>query len=230
MLKIENLNKKYKYNNILEDVNVQIQKGGIVGIVGRNGSGKTTLINCIAGFQTFSGKIIFKNKKIKHNFSYVSDKRELFYLTIKENIAFYKNVFSDFNKARFDEISKEFNLDIDKKLLDLSNGENAKLKLALALSRDTDLYFLDEPFNGLDPIFKDSMIDLIISYIDVNNKIIFIASHDLDLIERLIDSVIIINKNKVEYIDDLEKFREKNGESLLSWYKHNMKGTDEIEK
>lgn len=132
---------------------------------------------------------------------------------------FYQSQFSDFQTEQAYKLLNEMQLDPEKKIKKLSKGNRGRLKIVLALSRRASVILLDEPFSGLDPMVRDSIVNSLVSYIDFEQQIVVIATHE---IETLLDEVIILaNGEKVEQ-RDVEDIREQEGMSVLQWFKSKM--------
>jgi ABC-2 type transport system ATP-binding protein len=228
LLKIENLNKKY-YNKIaLKNINLSLEQGKIYGLLGPNGSGKTTLMKVIAGLHNqTSGNVILNHQalsyKTKANISYMPTENFLYEsFKVKDAVKFYTDMYSDFQEANAYKILKEINVDTEFKISKLSSGLVGKLKIALALSRNVDLYMLDEPLNGVDVLSRDVIMDLITrSYSET--KTFIISTHLVSEIEKILDSVIFLKDGNVELSGDAEELRLSRELSIEGIYKEVFK-------
>ena len=146
---------------------------------------------------------------------------DMFYetFTVKETIDFTASQFADFNREKAQELLKEMKLDARKKVKSLSKGNRGRLKLVTTLARDTDVILLDEPFSGLDPMVRDSIVKSLLQYIDFENQILLIATHEINEIEPLLDEAIAIYYGSVIGQEDVEALREEQGLSVLQWFK-----------
>lgn len=228
LLKIENLNKKYYNKTALNNVNLTLEQGKIYGLLGPNGSGKTTLMKVIAGLhKQTSGQVLVKNEllsyKTKANISYMPTENFLYdSFKVKDAVKFYRDMYDDFQEEKAFEILKEINVDLEFKISKLSSGLVGKLKVALALSRNVELYMLDEPLNGVDVLSRDVIMDLIIrSYAE--NKTIVISTHLVSEIERILDSVIFLKDGVLELAGDAEELRSTRELSIEGIYKEVFK-------
>ena len=169
LVEIKDLSKTYGKKDALKNINLTITNGKIIGLLGKNGAGKTTLIKLINDLLTpTTGEILINGKKIG-----VESKRVISYLPertyLNKNMKVYEviNLFSDFydnfdsNKAK--KLLKDLDLDIDQKLSKMSKGMQEKVQLVLVMSRNADLYILDEPLGGVDPATRDYILDTILS-------------------------------------------------------------------
>lgn len=113
-------------------------------------------------------------------------------------------------------------LNPEKKIKKLSKGNRGRLKIVLALARRADVIVLDEPFSGLDPMVRDSIVNSLVSYIDFEQQIVVIATHEIDEIETLLDEVIILANGEKVAQREVEDIREQEGMSVLQWFKSKM--------
>jgi ABC-2 type transport system ATP-binding protein len=229
VIKFEQVSKKYGRDYGLEDVSFTLEKGKIYGLIGPNGSGKSTTLKLMAGLVHPSKGTIQINgstvdRKIAREVAYLSE-LDIFYqpFKVKDMIDFYASQFDDFQMERAMELLQFMKLDSVKKLKELSKGNRGRLKLVLALARDTSVLLLDEPFSGLDPMVRDSIVKGLLSYIDFENQTVVIATHEIDEIEPLLDEVIAIQNGKVIGQHNVEELREIKGLSIIEWMKQTFK-------
>lgn len=228
LLKIENLNKKYYNKSALNNVNLTLEQGKVYGLLGPNGSGKTTLMKVIAGLhKQTSGQVLLKDEplsyKTKAGISYMPTENFLYdSFKVKDAIKFYSDMYEDFKEEYALEILKEINVDTEFRISKLSSGLVGKLKVALALSRDVDLYMLDEPLNGVDVLSRDIILDLINrSYSE--HKTIVVSTHLVSEIERILDSVVFLKDGSVALAGDAEELRISKELSIEGIYKEVFK-------
>lgn len=228
LLKTVNLNKKYYNKTALNNINLNLEQGKIYGLLGPNGSGKTTLMKIIAGLhKQTSGEVFLKNEplsyKTKASLSYMPTENFLYdSFKVKDAVKFYADMYEDFQEETALSILKEINVDTEFKISKLSSGLVGKLKVALALSRDVDLYMLDEPLNGVDVLSRDVIMELITkSYSE--NKTIIVSTHLVSEIEKVLDSVILLKDGTVELSGDAEELRLSRGTSIEGIYKEVFK-------
>ncbi|AWM16247.1 ABC transporter ATP-binding protein [Bacillus inaquosorum] len=225
---LEHVSKKYGRQTAVNDVSITLSSGRIYGLIGPNGSGKSTTLKMMAGllFPT-SGLVKADEKPVTRDMvrqtAYLTE-LDMFYphFTVKDMVNFYQSQFPDFQIEQAYKLLNEMQLDPKKKIKKLSKGNRGRLKIVLALARRASVILLDEPFSGLDPMVRDSIVNSLVSYIDFEQQIVVIATHEIDEIETLLDEVIILaNGEKVEQ-RDVEDIREQEGMSVLQWFKSKM--------
>ncbi len=228
LLKIENLGKKYYNKTALNEINITMEKGKIYGLLGPNGSGKTTLMKVIAGLhKQTSGNVLINGEPLsfrtKAKISYMPTENYMYGdFKVKNILKFYKDMYEDFQEDTAIKILKDIKVDTDFKVSKLSSGLIGKLKVALTLSRSTDLYMLDEPLNGVDVLSRDIIMDLITKSYN-ENKTIIISTHLVSEIEKILDSVIFLKEGNIELNGDAEELRLSRGMSVEGIYKEVFK-------
>ena len=212
LLEIKDLNKSFDNKNILENINLEITSGRIVGLLGKNGAGKTTLIKLINALLTpTSGEIFINGKRIgvesKKAISYLPERTYLNkQMKVSEVINYFEDFYTDFDTKKAKKLLKDLDLDINQKLSKMSKGMQEKVQLVLVMSRNADLYVLDEPLGGVDPATRDYILDTILSNFNENSTII-ISTHLIADIERILDEVVFIDKGKIILQSDADKLR-----------------------
>lgn len=219
LLNIKKLNKDFDDKHILKDINLKIQSGRIIGLLGKNGMGKTTLIKLINDLLTpTSGEILIKGNKpgieSKRIISYLPERTYLDKsMTIGEILKYFEEFYENFNKDKAIKLLKDLDLDINLKVNKMSKGMQEKLQLILVMSRDAELYILDEPLGGVDPATRDYILDTILSNFNEGASII-ISTHLISDIERILDEVIFIDKGKIILQSSTDELRKKEGTSI----------------
>lgn len=214
ILKITNLNKKYpKFE--LKDVSFSILPGQIMGFIGRNGAGKTTTLKCIMNLiHHDSGKIELFDKDMD-KYELENKQRVGFMLseihyypnkTIKQLSDVTEKFYKKFNKENFYELCKYFNVDINKKIEELSSGMKVKYSLALALSHEADLLILDEPTSGLDPVSRDEILDLFKQIVKNKDRSILFSTHITSDLDNCASDITYIHDGKIVYSGKKEDF------------------------
>ena len=219
ILECKNVCKEFDKKKILDNVNLKIDSGKIVGLLGKNGAGKSTLIKLINDLLTLdSGEILFKGKKVgiysKLHISYLPERTYLDKdMKVFEVFDLFKDFYEDFNMEKAKKLLKDLDLDINGKISKMSKGMQEKLQLILVMSRDADLYILDEPLGGVDPATRDYILDTILSNFKKGSSII-ISTHLISDIERILDDVIFIDKGKTILTSSADDLRQKENKSI----------------
>ena len=219
LLEINDLNKSFDNKEILKDINLSIQRGKIIGLLGKNGVGKTTLIKLINDLLTpTSGEILIKGKKIgvetKKVISYLPERTYLNkQMKVSEVISYFEDFYDNFDSEKAKKLLKDLDLDINQKLTKMSKGMQEKVQLVLVMSRNADLYVLDEPLGGVDPATRDYILDTILSNFNENASVI-ISTHLISDIEKILDEVIFIDKGQIVLQSDADKLRNKENASI----------------
>ncbi len=219
ILVCQNLVKNYKSVYALNNINLEIGRGRIVGLLGPNGSGKTTLIKLANGLLTpTSGRLLISGfepgVETKKIVSYLPDHNYLnSWMTVEQIINYFMDFYADFQPARAYDMLAKLGIDPKFKLKTLSKGTKEKVSLILVMSRRASLYLLDEPIAGVDPATRDYILSTIISNYDQNASII-ISTHLIADIEQVLDDVIFLNNGQVVLAGTVDEIREKNGKSV----------------
>ncbi|MED4740182.1 ABC transporter ATP-binding protein [Bacillus subtilis] len=221
-IKLEHVSKKYGRHTAVNDVSITLSSGRIYGLIGPNGSGKSTTLKMMAGllFPT-SGFVKVDEEQVTREMvrqtAYLTE-LDMFYPMVN----FYQSQFPDFQTEQAYKLLNEMQLNPEKKIKKLSKGNRGRLKIVLALARRADVIVLDEPFSGLDPMVRDSIVNSLVSYIDFEQQIVVIATHEIDEIETLLDEVIILANGEKVAQREVEDIREQEGMSVLQWFKSKM--------
>ncbi|MEH7355179.1 ABC transporter ATP-binding protein [Neobacillus drentensis] len=227
-VKLRNVSKRYGKDFSLKNVSLTFETGKIYGLLGPNGSGKSTTLKMIAGLvYPNNGKVEVDaeevTRKICKKVAYLTE-LDMFYpsFTVGNMIEFYASQFSDFDMEIAEQLLIDMKLDRAKKIKQLSKGNRGRLKLVLTLSRKSPVLLLDEPFSGLDPMVRDSIVKSLLSYINFEEQTVIIATHEIDEIEPLLDEVIVIFQGDIIGQKNVETLREEEGLSVLEWFKSTM--------
>jgi len=228
LLECKNVTKKFDKKVVLDNINLKIEKGKIYGLLGKNGVGKSTLIKLINDLLTIDeGEILFNNKPIgvfsKSHISYLPERTYLDKdMKVESVIKYFEEFYEDFNTKKAYKLLKDLDLDKDKKISKMSKGMQEKLQLILVMSRDAELYILDEPLGGVDPATRDYILDTILSNFKEGSSVI-ISTHLISDIERILDNVIFIDKGKIVLTEDADKLREKEKSSIDEIFRRSFK-------
>ena len=219
LIETKDLSKRFDNKVILDKINIKIPSGKIVGLLGKNGAGKSTLIKLINDLVTpTSGEILIKGNKVgvesKKVISYLPERTYLNKnMRVVEVIKYFKDFYDDFNVDKAEKLLKDLDLDINTKLTKMSKGMLEKVQLVLVMSREADLYILDEPLGGVDPATRDYILDTILSNFSENASVI-ISTHLISDIEKILDEVIFIDKGKIVLQSEADKLRNKEKSSI----------------
>ena len=219
LLECKNIYKDYGKKQVLKDVNLKIPRGKIVGLLGKNGIGKTTLIKLINDLLTpTSGEILVNGREVgiesKKIISYLPERTYLDKsMTIKQTLKYFTDFYDNFDIEKAKRLIKDLDLEIDTKISKMSKGMQEKLQLILVMSRNAELYILDEPLGGVDPATRDYILDTILNNFNEDASVI-ISTHLISDIERILDEVIFIDKGKIILSSDADKLREKEKGSI----------------
>jgi ABC-2 type transport system ATP-binding protein len=218
-LRVNGLSKRYP-GFTLSDVSFGLERGTVMGFIGRNGAGKTTTIKLImglickdAGSVEILGREMGKDgSETREKIGFVYDEHGFYGgMTVRTigrmTAPFYRN----WNPEEFARLVKEFGLDPSRKAGELSRGQRTKLALALALSHGAELLVMDEPTSGLDPVFRSELIDILYRIIQDERKSIFFSTHNTTDLERIADHITFIEDGKIIFSDSkdalLERYR-----------------------
>ncbi|VEU81073.1 ABC transporter ATP-binding protein [Haploplasma axanthum] len=223
ILKCSNLSKNYGNVEALKNCNIELKRGRIVGLLGPNGSGKTTLIKLINGLLVpTNGELLVDGKKIgvetKKVISYLPERTYLDpNVKVYEMFEYFKDFYVDFDINRARTLLHELGMKEDSRIKDLSKGMKEKVQLILVMSRNADLYILDEPIAGVDPASRDYILDTILNNLNKDATLI-ISTHLIYEIERILDDVIIIRDGNILYQGETKALLEEHG-SLDEWFR-----------
>ncbi len=219
ILDCHGLVKRYGAVPALNGVDLTIQPGRIVGLLGPNGSGKTTLIKLANGLLVpTAGEILIDGKapgkESRAAVSYLPERNSLpLWMTIQQLQNFYADFYGDFQADRCREMLDRLELHPTQKLKQLSKGNREKVQLILTMSRKAKLYLLDEPIGGVDPAARDYILDTIIRNYDPDAAVI-ISTHLIADVEQVLDEVVFIDRGQIRLHNTVDEIRAENGVSV----------------
>lgn len=219
ILECRNLVKSYGNKLALEGIDLSMKRGRIVGLLGPNGSGKSTLIKLANGLLTpTSGELLINGNKpgieTKKIVSYLPERTYLAdWMRVSDIINFFKDFYEDFNVEKAYDMLSKLNINANDKLKTMSKGTKEKVQLILVMSREAELYFLDEPIAGVDPAARDYILNTIISNYNENATVV-ISTHLISDIEQILDDVIFISYGKIYLSKSVDEIREEEGKSV----------------
>ena len=219
LVECKKLCKSYDEKQVLKDVSLKIPRGKIIGLLGKNGTGKTTLIKLINDLLTpTSGEIFINGKKpgveSKDIIAFLPERTYLDReMSVKDAIKYFEEFYTNFDKQKAIKLLKDLDLDINSKISKMSKGMQEKLQLILVMSRNAELYILDEPLGGVDPATRDYILDTILSNFCEGASVI-ISTHLIADIERILDEVIFIDKGEIVLTSSADELRNKENASI----------------
>ena len=216
---LDHVTKNYGHEVALMDVSLNIQPGRIIGLLGPNGSGKTTIIKLInVLLQPSLGNIYIHGQlpspASKKVVSYLPDTTYLNEnMKIIDAINYFQDFYADFNVQRAYQLLNDLHLHPNQKLNSLSKGNKEKVQLILVMSREADLYVLDEPIGGVDPAARDYILRTIIQNRRPNSSVL-ISTHLIADIEQVLDEAIFINQGRILLHENTTVMRNQYGKSI----------------
>ena len=228
ILECKGLSKRFGRIQALEDINLSIEPGRVVGLLGPNGSGKTTLIKLANGLLTpTAGAILIDGrapgKESKALVSYLPDKEYLpDWMSARQLMDFFADFYADFDRERAGEMLTRLGIDESMRIKQMSKGTREKVQLILVMSRQAKLYLLDEPIGGVDPATRDYILDTIIRNYNPSAAVV-ISTHLIADVEQVLDDVIFIQNGHVALQSSVDEIREENGKSVDAYFREVFK-------
>ena len=221
MLEIKNLHKGYNNRPVIHGINICINRGEIHGLIGSNGAGKTTLLKCAAGIYKpaqgtvqYDEKDIYDNSEVKAKVAYVSEQLDFINIYSVAGMAiYYQNFYDTFSRKKFDDLVKRFGINPKKNIATLSKGQRSKLNFILAIAQQPNYLIMDEPENGMDAESKAMFRDILIEEVDKEQIGVLLSSHDITDVERMCDSVTMMEAGEVFAQKSVNDFME----SVQKW-------------
>ena len=218
-IEIKGLNKSYK-DFMLKDICLSVPKGSVMGLIGENGAGKSTLINSIlnvaeCGYQEMNifGKDIREHEKeLKEDIAVILDGT---YYNLEFTPAFIgkilSRVYQKWNMDLYYDYLERFHIPLKKKLKTFSRGMKMKLEFAIAFSHDTKLLILDEATSGLDPVFREEILELLRTYTEVDDHTILMSSHITSDLDKIADYIAYIHNGELLFVKTYDDVHENYG-------------------
>ena len=219
ILSCTNLSKAFVTTMALKDVNLEIARGRIVGLLGPNGSGKSTFIKlCNELLNPTSGEIkiggFHPGVETKKIVSYLPEKTYLNdWMKVSEIISFFRDFYTDFSSEKAYDMLKRLNIQPSSRLKTLSKGTKEKVQLILVMSREAQLYLLDEPIGGVDPAARDYILDTILKNYNEEATVI-LSTHLISDIEKILDDIIFLKDGQVVLQKTVDEIRDESGKSV----------------
>jgi len=224
LVECRRLTKNYGGKTALSDINLSIPPGRMIGLLGPNGSGKTTLIKLISGLLTPTfGEVFVKGRPIgvgtKKIVSYLPERTYLSnWMRVNDMIDYFADFYDDFSREAAREMLLRLDIKGEDKLKTMSKGTREKVQLILVMSRDADLFLLDEPIGGVDPAARDYILDTILSNYNKKASMI-ISTHLIWDIEKVLDEAIFLKYGNIVKYDTVENINKSEGKSLDEYFR-----------
>ncbi len=221
---MQGLTKVYGNTLAVNNLNLTIPRGKIIGLLGPNGSGKTTLIKMINGLLTpTAGSILINGMapgpETKARIAYLPERTYLQSgMKVCDLVDFFEDFYADFDKNRAFSMLSALNIQPTAQLKILSKGTKEKVQLILVMSRHADLFILDEPIAGVDPAARDYILNTIITNYNENASIL-LSTHLISDIENILDEVIFIRNGQVITHMPVDRIREEYGQSVDAYFR-----------
>ncbi|MBU4533715.1 MAG: ABC transporter ATP-binding protein [Eubacteriales bacterium] len=217
MIEITDLTKTFGASQVLDGVSLEVQRGRVYGLVGPNGAGKTTLIKIMMGFLLPTGGRVFidgqdvhQHPRIKSQVGYVADYQNYYPgFSVNDMVRFYRGTFENWNEERFAELRRVFDLPDKRTFKNFSKGMRTQLALLLNLSLMPNVLILDEPTSGLDPVLRRQVLGMLVDEVARNGTTVFVATHNLNELERTCDQIGMIHQGRILFDENLEDMKQK---------------------
>ena len=219
LLTCQNLSKRFGSKYALSDVSLTLGRGQIIGLLGPNGSGKTTLIKLIngllvptEGWLTVNG--LTPGVETKRQIAYLPERTYLNrWMKVRDILKFFSTFYDNFNTGRALQMLDDLGIDPQESLKTMSKGTKEKVQLILVMSRDVELYILDEPIGGVDPAARDYILRTILSNYNPNSSIL-LSTHPIADIENVLDDVIFLQDGQISLHATVDEIRAREGKSV----------------
>lgn len=228
ILECDGVSKSYGKKEALKNINLKFERGRIIGLLGPNGSGKTTLIKMVNGLLTPNdGEIIVNGEttgmESKKVIAYLPDKSYLAdWMKVSDILNMFADFYIDFDKNKAVDMLKRLNINENDRLKTLSKGNKEKVQLILVMSRQAQLYLLDEPIGGVDPAARDYILNTIITSYNPNASVV-ISTHLISDIERVLDEAVFISNGEIVLHETVDNIREKYSTSVDGYFREVFK-------
>jgi len=215
MIEVSHVTKSYMGIAALNDINISINKGSVFGLVGSNGAGKTTLMKLLAGiYRPDKGQVLVNSERVAENVDiksrlvFIPDQLYFFpNYSILDMAEFYKSIYPHWNQERFLKLQEVFLMDRKRKIKTLSKGMQRQASFWLALALMPEILILDEPLDGLDPVMRGKVKNLIIQDVAEREMTVVISSHNLRELEDICDSIAIMHNGSILIQKDLDELK-----------------------
>ena len=217
MIEIKNLTKRFDDTVAINNMNCEITEGTIFGLAGSNGSGKSTLLRTLSGvYQADNGSVLIDGKEafdehsVKEKCFYIADYPYFFNNSTVQNMAeLYRGLYWTWDEERFGQLCEIFPIDSTKRIINMSKGMQRQASLILAFACRPKYLLLDEIFDGLDPVIRKKLKELIIEDVTENNMTCIIASHNLREIDDICDKIVLLHEGSLVTNDETDELKQK---------------------
>lgn len=217
MLKVDKVSKSYDKRQVLFDIEMEVERRTIHGLIGENGSGKTTLLKCITGIYkpesgivTLEGEGIYENPSVKERIGYVADSNDFFpRYPLGKMVDFYRKIYPKFEEEKIKQMNSFFGLDMNRRVNELSKGQKMRLAFMLNMAANTDILVMDEPTSGLDPLAKSRLLSMLIEEVERRELTVLISSHHLGELEKVCDNLTMIDRGRAKGQEQVDTLKEK---------------------
>ena len=224
MITSKQLTRKFGSKTAVNAVDLELEPGHVYAMLGPNGSGKTTWMKMAAGLmKPTSGEILFNGAPVgiesRRHVAYMSTEPYFYaWMSVKDVGKYYQDFFEDYSPAKYEELLRYMELEPGMKTRPLSSGMMAKLKIAVTMARDAQVYMLDEPFNGIDLLARDEIRKCILREA-TPDKLLILSSHLVEEMEAVADRAVFIKNGNLVEVRDLEEMRETDNVSMADRYR-----------
>lgn len=224
MLESRNVTKKYGSKPAVDHISMKLEKGHVYAMLGPNGSGKTTWMKMAAGLvKPNEGDILFNGEPVgvesRKHVAYMPTEGYFYnWMTVGDAGKYYRDFFEDFSMEQYRAMLKDMELEETMKIRSLSSGMLAKMKIALTMARDAEVYMLDEPFNGIDLLTRDAIRVAILERC-TEEKLLLLSSHLVEEMEAIADRAVYIRNGRLMKVVDMEELRDERGISMADLYR-----------
>lgn len=228
LIEICGLNKSYGKKQVLNNVDLTVENGQIIGLLGPNGSGKTTMLKIMTGLlKDYQGVVKIDGKSVgaesKAVVSYLPDEPYFSdWMKVNDVLGIFRDMYHDFDETKCERIMDKFKIDNKMRIKSMSKGTKEKFQLALVMSRKAKLIIMDEPIGGVDPAAREVILDTILENYD-ENQTILIATHLIADIERIFSNVVFIKEGNIVLDKDVETLRQETGKSIDELFREEFK-------
>ncbi|MFW6120353.1 MAG: ABC transporter ATP-binding protein [Petrotogales bacterium] len=212
ILEVNNLEKTYKNGvKAVKGIDIHLYSQEVCALLGPNGAGKTTTLKSILDFVNYKGDITIFGKpiqEVKNRISFVPEEKKFYEnMDVNQSLKILNKTLTNFDNKRAEELNDYFDLPKNKKISSFSNGMKTSAYLSFALAQDVDLFVLDEPTWGLDPIKRDDVLEMIRQLV-IDGKSVLYTSHIIPEVQKIADKIYIMHKGKIHYTGSIDELRE----------------------